>query len=192
MEAGERTLEIVKYSDRILEALEVTDAGSDDAREDMALGPEESVHVDLLSVVWCGVGSSGWLVVCCVVVCCAVRLVARGAWVSKCDNLATHQIKQTGERRDARQQRPRRRRSLRRLPGKSKFKTRKKKTNSSMAFCSSIDDTDNEHSETTTGASTNHHSHFRTYLSKIEPVRLPILLLFHCYVFQDEPFFFMV
>ena len=61
-----------------------------------------------------------------------------------------------------------------------------------MAFCSSIDDTDNEHSETTTGASTNHHSHFRTYLSKIEPVRLPILLLFHCYVFQDEPFFFMV
>ena len=56
MEAGERTLEIVKYSDRILEALEVTDAGSDDAREDMALGPEESVHVDLLSVAWCGCG----------------------------------------------------------------------------------------------------------------------------------------
>ena len=132
MEAGERTLEIVKYSDRILEALEVTDAGSDDAREDMALGPEESVHVDLLSgcgavVVWCGVvwvAVVGWW---CVVVCCAVRLVARGAWVSKCDNLATHQIKQTGERRDARQQRPRRRRSLRRLPGKSKFKQEKKK-----------------------------------------------------------------
>ena len=78
MEAGERTLEIVKYSDRILEALEVTDAGSDDAREDMALGPEESVHVDLLSgcgvvVVWCGVvwvAVVGWW---CVVLWCVVR-----------------------------------------------------------------------------------------------------------------------